>query len=62
MATKWIDKVIDISRVSDRAINIEILIQGIIISVISAYPPQCGLDDSQKYDFYDTLKLEGRKL
>ena len=62
MATKWIDKVIDISMVSDRAINIVMLIQGIIISVISAYPQQCGLDDSQKYDFYDTLKLEGRKL
>ena len=31
------------------------MLQGIIISVISVYAPQCGLDDSHKDDFYDSL-------
>ena len=40
----------DINRVIDK-----VLFQGIIISVISIYAPQCGLDDSQKIYFYDSL-------
>ena len=54
MAKRWVDKVIDTSRVSDRMVVIKVLLQGIIISVISVYTPQCGLDDSQKDD-YDSL-------
>ena len=48
------DKVIDTSRVSDGMVVIKVLLQGIIISVISVYTPQCGLDDSRKDD-YDSL-------
>ena len=33
----------------------KVLIQGIIISVMLVYPPQFGLDDSQKDDLYDSL-------
>ena len=36
LAKKWVDTVIDISRVSDRMIAIKVSVQG-IISVISAY-------------------------
>ena len=32
---------------------VKALFQGIIISVISAYAPHCGLDNSQKDAFYD---------
>ena len=28
--------------------------KGVIISVISVYTPQCGVDDSQKDDFYES--------
>ena len=36
-------------------IVIKIFVQGIIISVISVYVPQFGLDNIQKDDFYDSL-------
>ena len=49
----WVDKVIDISWVSDRMIVIKLLVQGIIISIVSVYAPKYGLDDSQKDNFYD---------
>ena len=57
-----VDKVIDVSRVSVRMIVSKILIQEIIILVISVYAPQCDLDDSKKYDFYDNLINAARKL
>ena len=56
-AKEWVDKVIVISRAIDRMIVIKVLVQRIIISLTSdltAYAPQCGLDDSQK-DFHDSL-------
>ena len=36
-------------------IFIKVLVQRIIISVISVYVPQCGLDNSQKNNFYDSF-------
>ena len=36
-------------------IVIKVFIQGIIISVISVYASQRGLDDSEKDDFYVSL-------
>lgn len=39
---------------SKRIIIIKALVQGIIISGISVYALQCGLD-RQKYDFFDSL-------
>ena len=39
LVNKWVEKVIDISRESDRVIVIKILVQGVIISLISVYPP-----------------------
>ena len=52
---KWVDKVIDMSKISDRMIAIKALVQGIIISVISVYAPHRGLGDSQKDNFCDIL-------
>ena len=48
MEKKWVDKAINISRVS--IVN-KVFVQRIIISLISdltVYAAQCGLDDSQK--------------
>ena len=39
-----------------------LLVQGIIISVISIYIPQCGLDNSQKDYFYNSLINAFRKF
>lgn len=62
LAEKWVDKDTDMIRVSDRMIVIKWLVQGIIISVISVYAQQCGLDNSRKDDFYDTLINIARKF
>lgn len=55
MAKKWVDKIIDISRVRDRMIVIKVLVQRIVASLISA-------DHCQKDDFYDSLINVVRKL
>ena len=55
MANKWVDKIIDISRVTDRMVAIKVLAQGIISSVISVFAPHCSLDDSREDGFYDSF-------
>ena len=37
----------------------KVLVQKIIVSLtdLSAYVPQCGLDDRQKDDFYNSLSI-----
>lgn len=41
---------------------IKVLVQEIIISLISFYVPQCGLDGSQKDDFHDSLVNDVKEL
>ena len=53
LAEKWIDKVIDVTRYNDRAILLKIVMGESILSFISAYAPQQGLDESVKDTFYD---------
>ena len=53
LAEKWVDKDIDMIRVSDGMIVIKWLVQGIIISVISVYTPKCDLNNCLKDHFYD---------
>ena len=62
LAKRWVDKVIVISRGSDRMIVVTVLVQEIIVTVISVYVLKCSLDDSQKDDFYDSLVNDLRKL
>ena len=49
LTRKWVDKV---SRLSDRMI-VKLWVQVISFSTISDYAPPCGLDDSQRDNFYD---------
>ena len=65
LAKKWVDKVINISTGSDRMIVNKVFVQRTIISLIydlTVYTPQCGLDYSQKDDFYDSLIKTVKKL
>ena len=55
MTEKWLNNFIDVSRVSDRMVFMKVLFQEITNSVISVYVPQCGLDNSNRDNFYDTL-------
>ena len=65
LAKQWVDKVININRVSDRMIFSKVFVQEIIFSLISdltVYAPQCGLYYSQKDYFYGSLINVVRKL
>ena len=43
-------------------IAINVWVQGMFITVTSVFTPQSGLDDSQKYHFYDILRRIVSKL
>ena len=65
LVKKWVDKVINISRESGWMIVNKVFVQRIIISLTSdltLYAPYCGLDYSQKDDFYESFINVVRKL
>ena len=53
---KWVDKVYDIKRVSDRIMLIKLLVGEAVLMVLSVYAPQTGLEESTKDAFYDSLQ------
>ena len=54
-AERWVNKDIDISKVSDRMVVMKVSIQRIIISIISVYVQHSTFDDSQKNNFYNNF-------
>ena len=52
---EWIEKVYDISRISDHLIMIKVAIGNHVVTVLSCYSPQVGLDNTVKNAFYDLL-------
>ena len=54
LAEKWVDKVYDIKRVSDMLIKL--LLGDAVLTVLSVYAPQTGLEESTKDAFYDSLQ------
>ena len=62
LAEKWIDKVNDIKQVSDRIILIKLLVEDAVLTVLSVYAPQTGLEDSTNDAFYDCLQTVIFKL
>ena len=48
VAEKWVDKVIDVNRVSDRIIMLKLMVVETISTAISVYAPQCGLSSEVK--------------
>lgn len=53
LAEKWVDKVYDIKRVSGRIMLIKLLVGEAVLTVLSAYTPQTGLEESTKDAFYE---------
>ncbi|GJU36052.1 ubiquinol oxidase, mitochondrial-like protein [Tanacetum coccineum] len=49
------DKVVQVSRISDRIMMVRLVIEEETISVISAYAPQVGLGEAEKKSFWDSL-------
>ena len=56
VAKKWIEKVFEVKRVSDRIILVKIIVGQQVLCLLSVYAPQCGLSDSVKDLFYDQLR------
>ena len=55
LAEEWVEKVYDICRISHRLMMIKLAIENKIITVLSCYTPQVGLDNTIKDAFYDLL-------
>ena len=62
LAEKWVDKVYDIKRVSDRIMLIKLLLGEAVLTVLSVYAPQTGLEESTKDAFYGSLQTVISKL
>ena len=56
VAEKWIEKVFEVKRVSDRIILVKIIVGQRVLCLLSVYAPQCGLSDSVKDLFYVQLR------
>ena len=58
MAEKWIEKVFEVKRFSDRIILVKFIVALVgqqVLCLLSVYVPQCGLSDSVKDLFYNQL-------
>ncbi|KAI5740423.1 hypothetical protein M8J76_003694 [Diaphorina citri] len=53
---KFHNNVIKIIGVSDRIIQVKVVIYGKIYNILSVYAPQIGCDNEEKTKFYDTLE------
>ena len=56
LAEKWIEKVFDVQRVSDRILLLCLVIDKTVFAFISVYAPQVGRPDIEKEQFYDLLQ------
>ena len=56
LAEKWVDKVFDVLRISDRIILIRFVIGKVVFTFLSVYAPQAGLQEAEKDRFYGQLQ------
>ena len=54
-AEQYIDKVVEVRRVSDRVIILKVLLGKTVLNVISAYAPQAGRLNEEKEVFWVLL-------
>ena len=62
LAEKWVDVVFDVKHVSERMMFIKLVEGKSIVTVLSVYAPQAGLDDSVKDIFYENLERTAIKF
>ena len=55
LAKRWMEKVIGVDRVSHGIILIKLAVSKTMLSVVCVYALQCGLSDTAKEQFYDSL-------
>ena len=57
LAEKWIEKVFDVQRVSDRILLLRLVIDKTVFAFVSVYAPQIGRPPHvEKEQFYDLLQ------
>ena len=56
LAEKWIEKVFDVQRVSDRILLLRLVIDKTVFAFIFVYAPQVVRPDVEKKQFYDLLQ------
>ncbi|XP_056685835.1 uncharacterized protein [Spinacia oleracea] len=52
----YIDDVVDVSRKSDRIMSIKLVIGDEVVTIVSTYAPQAGLDASTRHEFWEDLE------
>ena len=55
VAEKWIEKVFEVQRVSDRIILVKLTVGQRVVTFLSVYAPQSGLSNEVKDLFFDQL-------
>jgi len=53
---EYIDDVVDVSRKSDRIMSIKLVVGEEVVTIVSAYAPQGGLDATARGEFWDNLE------
>ena len=56
LSEKWVDKVFDIKRFSDRIMLIKVIIGESVVTFLTVYAPQTGLSEAEKEKFYDLVQ------
>ena len=56
LAEKWVDKVFDVQRITDRLLMLKLIIGKQIYAFVALYAPQVGRPNSEKDSFYDQLQ------
>ena len=59
---RFINSVLEVRRVSDRATCMKLEIEGVLCNVISAYAPQVGCNTEEKEEFWNELDEEVQKI
>ena len=57
VAERWLEKMIEVKRVSDRIIVLRLLLGKSILNLISVYAPQVGRPNLEKEEFWTTLTM-----
>ena len=56
LAERWLEKVFEVLRISDRILVLKMVIGKLAYAFISVYAPQIGLSEDDKDRFYDQLR------
>ena len=57
LSPEFKEKVVEVSRPSDRLIKLKLVIAGEIFNIVSAYAPQSGETETIKEEFLKTGKI-----